>query len=90
MYSNVSHPSGLAQNHLARDTVYSETREKTRWTKEEVERQHHGMDRPGVRQVSEGKSQRAVENSENRQTDCKVICGALLTLVIKGLMMMMM
>ena len=28
--------------------------QKTRWTKEEVGRQHQGMDRPGVRQVPEG------------------------------------
>ena len=28
--------------------------EKTRQTEEEVGRQHQGMDRPGVRQVSEG------------------------------------
>ena len=34
------------QNHLAR---HSERGKKTRQTEEEVERQHHGMDRPGVR-----------------------------------------
>ena len=39
------------QNHLAR---HSERGKKTRWTKEEVGRQHHGMDRPGVRQIPEG------------------------------------
>ena len=42
------------QNHLARQ---SDRGKKTRQTKEEVGRQHQGMDRPGVR-----KSQRAVEN----------------------------
>ena len=45
------------QNHLAR---HSEKGKKTRQTEEEVGRQHQGMDRPGVRQVTEG----AVENGE--------------------------
>ena len=36
------------QNHLAR---HSEEGKKTRLTKEEVGRQHQGMDRPGVHQV---------------------------------------
>ena len=44
------------QNHLAR---HSERGKKTRQTEEEVGRQHQGMDRPGVCQVSEG-----VENTE--------------------------
>ena len=39
------------QNHLAR---HNERGKKTRRTKEEVGRQHQGMDRPGVRQVPEG------------------------------------
>ena len=39
------------QNHLAR---HNERGKKTRQTKEEVRRQHQGMDRPGVRQVTEG------------------------------------
>ena len=38
------------QNHLAK---HSEREKKTRQTKEEVGRQHQGMDRPGVRQVPE-------------------------------------
>ena len=37
------------QNHLAR---HSEKGKKTRQTEEEVGRQHQGMDRPGVRQVT--------------------------------------
>ena len=44
------------QNHLAR---HSERGKRTGQTKEEVGRQHQGMDRPGVYQVSE-----AVENRE--------------------------
>ena len=39
------------QNHVAR---HSERGKKTRQTEEDVGRQHHGMDRPGVRQVPEG------------------------------------
>ena len=39
------------QNHIAR---HSEREKKTRQTKEEVGRQHQGMDRRGVRQVPEG------------------------------------
>ena len=39
-----------------------------------------------------GKSQRAVENRGKimEKTGCKIICGALTTLAVKGLMMMMM
>ena len=49
----------FGQNHLAR---HSERGKKTRRTKEEVGRQHQGMDRPGVQQVPEGS-----ENRENRR-----------------------
>ena len=41
----------VGQIHFAR---HSERGKKTRRTKEEVGRQHQGMDRPGVRQVPEG------------------------------------
>ena len=71
------------QNHLAR---HSERGKKTRRTKEEVGRQHQGMDRPGVRQVPEGSG----EQGKMEQTGCKIICGAPTTLAVKGLMMMMM
>ena len=71
------------QNHLAR---HSERAKKTRRTKEEVERQHQGMDRPGVRQVPEGSG----EQGKMERTGCKNICGALTILAVKGLMMMMM
>ena len=43
------------QNHLAR---HSEMGKKTRQTEEEVGREHQGMDRLGVRQVSEGREVR--------------------------------
>ena len=66
------------QNHLAR---HSE-----RGTKEEVGRQHQGMDRPGVRQVPEGSR----EQGKMEKTGCKIICGAPTTLAVKGLMMIMM
>ena len=70
------------QNHLAR---HSERGKKTRWTKEEVGRQHQGMERPGVRQVPEGSG----EQTKMEKTGCKIICGAPTTLAYKGLMMMM-
>ena len=49
-------------------------------------RQHQGMDRPGVQQVPEGSG----EQEKMEETACKIICGALTTLAVKGLMMMMM
>ena len=71
------------QNHLAR---HSERGKKTRRTKEEVGRQHQGMDRPGVRQVPEGSG----EHGKMEKTGCKIICGSPTTLAVKGLMMMIM
>ena len=44
------------------------------------------MDRPGVRQVSDGSG----ELGKMEKTGCKVVCGAPTTLAVKGLMMMMM
>ena len=46
---------GSGKNHLAR---HSERGKKTRRAKEEVGRQHQGMDRPGVWQVPEGMENR--------------------------------
>ena len=63
------------QNHLAR---HSESW-KTRRTKEEVGRQHQGKDRPGVRQVPE-----SMRTGKMEKTVCKIICGALATLAVKG------
>ena len=71
------------QKHLAR---LSERRRKTRQTEEEVGRQHQRMDRPGVRQVLEGSG----EQGKIEETGCPIICGAPMTLAVKGLMMMMM
>ena len=71
------------QNHLAR---HSEKGKKTTRTKEEVERQHQGMDRPGVRQIPEGSE----EQGKMEKTGCKIIRGAPTTLAVKGIMMMMM
>ena len=48
------------QNHLVR---HCERGKKTTQTEEEVGRQHHGMDRSGVRQVPEGSGDR--ENGGN-------------------------
>ena len=44
------------------------------------------MDKPGVRQVPEGSG----EQEKMEKTGCKIICGAPMTLAVKGLMMMMM
>ena len=71
------------QNHLAR---HSERVKKTRQTEEEVGRQHQGMDRPGVRQVPKGSR----EQGKMEKTGCKIICGAPVTLAVKGLIMMVM
>ena len=71
------------QNHLAR---HSERGKKTRQAKEEVGRQHQGMDRPGVWQVPEGSG----EQGKMEKTGCKIICGAPMTLAAKGLIMIMM
>ena len=71
------------QNHLAR---HREKGKKTRQTEEEVGRQHQGMDRPGVRQVPAGSG----EQGKMEKTGCEIICGAPMTLVVKGQMMMMM
>ena len=71
------------QNHLAR---HSKREKKTKRTKEEVGRQHQGMDRTGVREVREGSG----EQEKMEKTGCKIICGAPTTLEVKGLMMMMM
>ena len=49
-------------------------------------RQNQGMDRPGVQQVPEGSG----EQGKMEKTGCKIICGAPMTLAVKGLMMMMM
>ena len=70
------------QNHCAR---HSERVKKTRQTEEEVGRHHQGMDRPGVRLVPEGSG----EQGKIEKTGCKIICGALTTLAVKGLTMMM-
>ena len=65
------------QNHLAR---HSERRKKTRQTKEEVGRQHWGMDKPGVCQVPESSE----EQRKMEETDCELICRAPTTLTVKG------
>ena len=65
------------QNHLAR---HSERGEKTRQTEEEVGRQQQGMDRRGVRQVPEGSG----EQGKVEEMGCEIICGAPMTLMVKG------
>ena len=65
------------QNHLAR---HCEKGKKRRQEDEEVGRQHQGMDRPGVRPVPEGSG----EQGKLEKTGYKIICGAAITLVVKG------
>ena len=65
------------KNHLAR---HSERGKKTRQTDEEVGRQHQGMNRPGVRQVTEGSG----EGRKMEENGCEVIFGAPVTPVVKG------
>ena len=68
-YSHFSPFIRSGQNHRAR---HSERGKKTRRIKEEVGRQHQGMDKPGVRQVLEGSG----EQRKMEETGCAVICGA--------------
>ena len=64
-------------NRLAR---HRERGKKTRQTEEEVGRQHQEMNRPGVCQVPEGGG----EQRKMEETGCEDICGAPMTLVVKG------
>ena len=75
-YGHVSRSSGSDQTHLAR---HSERGKNTRQTEEEVERQHQGMDRPGVRRVPEGSG----EQGKMEETGCEIICGTPTTLAVK-------
>ena len=61
--------SGLAKT-ILQDTVKGG--KKTRQTEEEMERQHQGMDRPGIRLVREGSG----EQGKMEETGCKLICSA--------------
>ena len=65
------------QNHLA---IHSERGKKTRQTEEEVGRQHQGMDRPGVRQVTEGSGEQRKMEEAGRE----IIYGAPTTLAVMG------
>ena len=65
------------QNHLAR---YNERGKKTRQTKEDVGRQHQGVDSSGFHQVPEGSG----DQGKMEKTGCKIICGAPTTLTVKG------
>ena len=59
---------------------HCERGKKTRQTEEGVGRQHQGMDRPGVCRVPEGSG----EPGKMEETGCEIICGAPMTLVVKG------
>ena len=64
------------QNHLAK---HSERGKKTGQEEEEMGRQHQGMDRPGVRQVSEGSG----EQGKMEETGCEIICDAQTIVAVK-------
>ena len=64
-------------NHLAR---HCERGKETRQTEKEVGRQHQGMDRPGVCQVTEESG----EQGKKEETVWKLTCGAPVTLAVKG------
>ena len=49
-------------------------------TEEEVGRQHQGMDRPGVRQVPDGRG----EQGKMEKTGREIACGVPTILVVKG------
>ena len=61
-------------------------KEENMWTKEDIERKTtSGMGRPGVQQVSEGSG----EQRKTEKTRCKVIHGAPMILVVKGMVTLM-
>ena len=66
-----------SQNSLAK---HSERGKKTRQTEEKVERQHQGMDRPGVHQVQEGSE----EQRKMEETGCEIMCGVPTTITANG------
>ena len=57
------------QNYLA---GHNESEKKTRQAEKNVGRQHQGLDRPGVRQISEGSG----EQGKMEETGREIICGA--------------
>ena len=77
-FGHVSCSSGLAKT-IWQGTV--KEGKKTRQTEEEVGRPYQGMDRPGVRQVKDGRR----EQRKMKETGCEIICGAPTTLAVKGI-----
>ena len=75
-YGHVSRSSSVAKTIL--HARHSERGKKTRQTEEEVRRQHQGMDRTGVCQVPER------EQGKMEETGCEIICGAPMSLAVKG------
>ena len=66
-----------SRNHCAR---HSKRGTKKRQTEKEMGRQHQEMDRPGIRQVLDGSR----EQGRMEETGCEIICGAPMTLAVKG------
>ena len=75
-YGNVSRSSGLAKT-IFQGTVKGQEDKADR---KRGQRQHQELDRPGVRQVTEGSG----EQRKMEKTGCEVICGAPTIPAVKG------
>ena len=73
VFSQYAH--GDKRNLACLPTFDSEIGKKSKRTKEEVGRQHQGMNRSGVWQVLEWRT------GKTEKTSCKVICGNPMTLI---------
>ena len=76
-HGHISRSSGLAKINL-QGRERGERRQSK--TEEEVGTQHQGMDRPGVRQVTEGSG----EQRKMEETGCEVTFGAPSAVAVKG------
>ena len=78
------HSSGQAET-IWQGTV--ERGKKTKQTEQEVGRQHQGLDRLGIRQVSGGSEEQTNKQTKTQKggIGCEVICGAPTTLAVMGL-----
>ena len=66
------------QSHIVK---HHERGKKTRQREEEMGRHHQGMDKPGVWQVPEGSGE---QGKMSEETGFEIICGAPMTLMVKG------
>ena len=81
-YGHISHSSGLPKT-ILQGTVKGgrrQGRQRKRWGGNI--REQHQIDRPGFSQVPEGSR----EQGKMEETVCEIICGAPITLAVKGQM----